>query len=51
MRDLYVLRLLGKRTNGRLDSTLIPVAPPSFKEEPFEHGMDSMIRLTRDVWK
>ena len=51
MADLFVSRLKGKTPEGRLIADLEPTGEkPTFASEPFEQGLDDMIRLTKDLW-
>ncbi len=51
-RDLFVSRLKGRTAAGQLLAELQPVgASPTFCREPYEHGLDSSIRLTGELWQ
>jgi pilus assembly protein CpaF len=50
-RDLFVSRLKGKTPDGRLIAELETTGQkPSFAAEPAEHGMQSSLRLTTELW-
>jgi pilus assembly protein CpaF len=52
LQDIFVSRRKGIDNNGRLMADLEWVGNrPSFAQEPYEHGMDDRIRLTRDLWE
>lgn len=49
--DIFVSRLVGRRPDGRLLAELGPIGRhPSFCQEPYEQGLENMIRLTESVW-
>jgi pilus assembly protein CpaF len=49
--DLFVSQLRGKTPDGRLIADLQPTGRrPSFAREPYEQGLDHLIRLTGEVW-
>ena len=51
LRDLFVSRLSGKTPDGRLIAELEPTGErPSFAAEPYEQGLEGMVRLTEGVW-
>ena len=51
LRDLFVLRQHGKRSDGRLLASLDPTGDqPTFASEPFEQGQDHRIQLTKALW-
>jgi len=50
-RDLFVCRLSGKTPDGRLIADLPPTGEKcTFAQEPFEQGLDDLIRLSQTVW-
>ncbi len=50
-RDLFVSRLRGKGPDGRLIADLAPTGqPPTFGQEPYEQGLEGVVKLTRGVW-
>jgi pilus assembly protein CpaF len=50
-RDLFVCRLQGKTSDGRLIARLEPTGQqPTFCREPCEQALDGMIRLTGALW-
>jgi pilus assembly protein CpaF len=52
LRDLFVLRTLGKDTKGRIRATLEPVgAKPSFAAEVVEQGLVERIRVSGPLWE
>lgn len=51
IRDLFVCRLRGKTPEGRLIAQLEPTGQkPTFCREPYEQGLDRMIRHTAALW-
>ena len=51
MSNLFVAKMQGKSDDGKLISRLDPTGElPTFSKEPYEHGMDSQIRLTKTLW-
>ncbi len=51
LRDLFVCRLRGKTPEGRLIARLEPTGErPTFCREPYEQGLDNMIRHTAALW-
>jgi pilus assembly protein CpaF len=50
-RDLFVSRMRGKTSAGRLVAELEPTGtPPTFAAEPRERGLEANIVLTRSIW-
>jgi pilus assembly protein CpaF len=50
--DLFVFQMRGKSASGALQGSLEPVgALPSFAREPYEQGIESMIRRSSALWK
>jgi len=50
-RDLFVCRLRGKKPDGTLIAELEPTGEhPTFCREPYEQGMEQMIRHTAGLW-
>lgn len=51
LHDLFVSRVEGRSRNGALRVHLAPTGQlPSFSAEPFEHGLESRLKLTRGLW-
>jgi pilus assembly protein CpaF len=51
LQDLFISRRRGVGHNGRLLAELEYVGtPPSFSQEPYEHGMEARIDLTKALW-
>jgi pilus assembly protein CpaF len=49
--DLFVSHLRGKTADGRLVAELEPTGQlPTFAREPYQQGMEQMIRLTSGLW-
>lgn len=49
--DLFVSQLRGKTSDGRLIADLEPTGhQPAFAKEPYEQGIEGMIRLSSGVW-
>jgi len=49
--DLFVSHLRGKTAEGRLIAELEPTGKlPTFAREPYQQGMEKMIRLTSGLW-
>ncbi|MBC8355825.1 MAG: CpaF family protein [Planctomycetes bacterium] len=52
MRDVFKCHLTGKSKDGRLSASLdFTGQPPTFANEPIEHGMNERINLSREVWR
>jgi pilus assembly protein CpaF len=52
LEDLFVSRRRGVTRNGRIMAELEFVGNlPSFSKEPYEHGMDDRIELTKYLWE
>jgi pilus assembly protein CpaF len=50
--DLFVSKLQGRSREGRLVAELLPTGQrPSFGHEPYEKGLEKLIRLSEGVWK
>ncbi len=51
-RDLFVSKMKGKASDGRLIAELVPTGRrPDFSREPYEQGIEEMIHLTEGVWE
>ena len=51
MTDLFATRLKGKTPAGRLIADLEATGQkPTFSSEPYQRGMDNLVRLTKEVW-
>lgn len=52
IRDLFVSRMAGKSSDGRLHASLEAIGEkPTFAAEPHEQGLTDMIRLSRGIWQ
>jgi pilus assembly protein CpaF len=50
-RDLFVCWLSGRTADGRLVAELAPTGDrPSFAGEPFEQGLDGLVRISQALW-
>ena len=51
-RDLFVSKFRGTGPDGRLVADLVPTGQrPTFCREPYEQGLQGMIRHTEGVWE
>ncbi len=51
LKDLFVSRLRGKTSDGRLLAELQPTGEqPTFADEPFQQGMKHLIRTSAPLW-
>lgn len=49
--DLFAIQMSGKSSDGRLIADLKPTGQtPTFAKEPYQQGLDKMIRLTSRLW-
>lgn len=52
IRDLFVSRMAGKSSDGRLHASLEAIGEkPTFAGEPHEQGLTDMIRLSKGIWQ
>lgn len=50
--DIFICHLTGKSDTGRLQSKLsFTGQSPTFADEPHQHGLDSCIKESRDLWQ